>query len=216
VVPGPDGRTLYANGDRLDDRGKKRDASSSDGPRLSLPTVEGADFFLRVEEKDGRPRLRLHLAADGLPLADLDQVEVPKFTPAVYPNWLNYDQRLLLIPSAKLLVVIPEDDDQLELYRVDPYDLLARSKRHILEFASRPPTAAVKGAEFRYAPRVLSSKGGVKLTIEGGPEGMKVVEGTLTWEVPRDFAECEVIAVLVATDATGHEQLQSLRLFVND
>src|SRR5262249_33287936 len=147
-LPGPDGRVIYTKRGRFTDQGQPLDRADWGAAHLRLPSLEGNDFYLHLGGPQGP--LRLHLAADGLPVADLDQVTLPKFARDTYPGWMADHQRLLLIPSAKLLIVVPHEDDRLELYRVDPWQLFANSKRHVLLFTTQPPREVVKGREFSY------------------------------------------------------------------
>ena len=40
--------------------------------------------------------------------------------------------------------------------------------------------------------------------------------GQLVWDVPKDFAAREAAVVLVATDVTGLERVQTFRIHVKD
>ena len=56
-----------------------------------------------------------------------------------------------------------------------------------------------------YTPAVWSKVGGVKLRLEAGPDGMRVVGGQVLWAVPPNFLADEVAVVLRVSDANGQE-----------
>src|SRR5262249_11118697 len=140
--------------------------------------------------RDGaRGTLYLHLAGDDRPVAELNQVEVPRGLNTWGRERFGIDHCFFLIPSAKLLVVLPETQDRLQLYRVDTDELLAKSDRDYRVVMSRPPETAVAGQTWTYTPTVMSRKGGVKVKLESGPPGTALSEqGRLSWKVPADDA----------------------------
>jgi hypothetical protein len=228
IVPGADGRFVYTARGILSPEGKPvgKMGSYSDGSRYSLPAAEGEAFYLRIDVPDfphgidrgrgrGNGKLYVHLAGEERPIAELDQVELPKGLNTWGREKFGVDRRFFLIPSAKLLVYLPESQDRLRLYRVDVDELLNKADYDYLVVLSRPPAEAVRGKSFTYTPAVKSKKGGVKLKVESGPPGMKVTaDGKLTWDVPGTFRENEVQVLLLVSDAGGKETFHSFKLAV--
>jgi hypothetical protein len=127
------------------------------------------------------------------------------------------DQRLYFIPSARLLVVLPSTNDKLELYRVDPDELLARSEYDYLVVTSRPPGEAARGATFRYLPAVKSNSGGLKYKLESGPDGMKIgADGSISWQVPNGFADKEVDVIVSISNSAGQEAFHTFKISIRD
>jgi hypothetical protein len=226
IVPGADGRFVYTARGILSPEGKPvgKMGSYNDGSRYSLPAAEGETFCLRVEvqgfphgDRSGRKpgTLFLHLAGEERPLAELSQVDLPKGLNTWGREKFGVDHRFFLIPSAKVLVYLPESQDRLRVYRVDVDELLGKADYDYLVVLSRPPAEAVRGKSFTYTPAVKSKKGGAKVKLESGPPGMAVkADGKLTWDVPATFKENEVDVLLVASDAGGKEVFQSFKLAV--
>jgi len=121
------------------------------------------------------------------------------------------DNRLFLIPDAKLMAILAETGDKIVLHRFDLDALLEKSDVDYLFVTSRPPAAA-RGVAFRYTPTIRSKKGGVKLTLDSGPDGMKLTDGTLTWNVPKDFTDESVSVIVTVTDKTGQEVFHAFTL----
>ena len=93
------------------------------------------------------------------------------------------------MPDAKVLAVLAGSADKVYLHKVELETLLEKAGIDYLFVTSRAP-GAVQGATFSYKPEVKSRQGGVKVKLDAGPDGMKLAnDGTLTWEVPKDFAE---------------------------
>src|SRR5262249_10068667 len=68
------------------------------------------------------------------------------------------------------------------------------------------------GKKLDYQVVVKSKKGGVKVSLASGPEGMHVTpEGKVTWSVPRD-QHGDVDVILSIGDSSGQEVFQTFRL----
>ena len=76
------------------------------------------------------------------------------------------------------------------------------------------PRTATPGRPFAYAPAVRSKKGGVKMKLESGPDGMKFADGKLTWDVPKDQDGKLVDVILSVADASGQEVFHTFTLDV--
>jgi hypothetical protein len=216
ATPGPDGRHVYTTYGPFTTEGKPVGKLPARDTAYSLPAAEGGAFALNIDLSRGpRRTLTVHLAGDPRPLEELFAVDLPRDINTWDRERLGNDQRITFIPSAKLLVVLPESNDRLRLYRADPDAMLAGSKIDYLVVTSRPPAEAARGAELRYDVAVKSKKGGVKVKLESGPVGMKVTpEGRLTWPVPKDFAGTEAEVLLSVSDASGKETFHSFKLSV--
>jgi predicted Zn finger-like uncharacterized protein len=226
MAPGPEGRFVYTARGVYTAEGQPsgKMGSYNDGSRYCLPSAEGEGFYLCINVP-GFPhggdatagRLYLHLTGDDRPVAELTAVEVPRGLNTWGREKFGVDKRFYLIPSAKLLVVLPETQDRLLLYRVDVDELLAKSDIDYLVVLSRPPASAVQGQTLNYVPSVKSRKGGVKVKLESGPPGMTVSgQGRVSWKVPADFAPGEVDVILGIGDASGQETFQTFRLTVRE
>ena len=150
-------------------------------------------------------------------MAALSQVEVPPGFNFHGHDPFGCDRRIYLVPSAKLLIVVPTTQDRLVLYRVDIEELLAKSDRDYLVVLSQAPREASRGKTYSYPINVKSRKGGVICNIESGPKGMHVSrQGLLTWDVPADFAEARVDVILTITDASGQKVLHTFTIDVSE
>jgi uncharacterized protein (TIGR03067 family) len=61
---------------------------------------------------------------------------------------------------------------------------------------------------------VWSKKGGVKVKLESGPDGMTESGGTLSWQVPDRGSEDEAAVLLTVSDASGQETFHSFTVAV--
>jgi hypothetical protein len=169
-----------------------------------------------------KPRFSAYLLGQARPLPGLPDLEVPvREAPAERQGRrgavLLRDQRVHLIPEAKLAVLLPAEDDRLVLQRYDVYAALEKSEAHYLFMTSQPPLSVRKGQTYTYPLAVRASKGGVKFFLKSGPQGMSVSEqGLVTWAVPAEFDESEVEAVLSVSDAGGQKVSQAFTLRLAD
>jgi hypothetical protein len=188
-----------------------------------LPALHGPFYFaLNQVPKEGRRgrdtlRFSVHLPGEKQPLVSLPYLysldTLTDWTDGVPP----FERHVFLIPDAKLLVILPGDNDRLVLHRFDLDDLLAKADTDYLFVQSQPVTVAVKGQPYVYQLAVRSKKGGIRIKVESGPKGMKVTpEGKLTWDVPRDCAENEVDVILTVGDASGQETFHTFKVAVKD
>src|SRR5262249_27124539 len=109
LMPSPDARVIYTARGAFTPEGKPINGAG-EGPRSEnylVPPVQGR-FSLRVpfgqfpyREKPKEP-VTLHIEGDARPLVSLKDVEVPRDVNPWDREKIGADQRLLLIPSAKL------------------------------------------------------------------------------------------------------------------
>ncbi|MBI1918018.1 MAG: trypsin-like peptidase domain-containing protein [Planctomycetes bacterium] len=226
MAPGPEGRFVYTARGVFTSEGKAvgKLGSYSDGSRYCLPAAEGESFYLRIDvpgfphgDRARAGKLFVHLAGEDRPLAEVAQAEVPVGLNTWGREPFGADKHFYLIPSAKLLVVLPARQDRLVLHRLDVEKLLAKAEYDYLVVLSQAPRQAARGQTFAYTPVVKSKKGGVKLKVEAGPAGMQFAPGgKLTWNVPKDCAEKEVDVIVSASDASGQEVFHSFKLGIVD
>jgi hypothetical protein len=112
-------------------------------------------------------------------------------------------------------VIASDAGDKLHLHKFDVDAILEKAGVDYLFVAGRPG-GATRGATFKYTPAVKSKQGGVKIKLDAGPDGMKVVNGELTWAVPRTFADASVPVILTVSDKTGQETFHTFTLSVGD
>jgi hypothetical protein len=63
---------------------------------------------------------------------------------------------------------------------------------------------------------VRSKKGGATIRLDIGPEGMKVAaDGTLTWNVPENYADTSVSVLLTVSDKSGQETFHAFTVPVS-
>jgi hypothetical protein len=219
VVPSPDGKVLYTSRGAFSDQAK-RGADARDD-LYSLPATQPGlylafrlhDFFNRRGNEKVVPSV--YLAATDQPLVTLPEVELPVGLNPWDRDAFTLARHILLNPEARRLVVIPETNDRVVLYRFDLAEVLAKSEADYLLVTSRPPTAAAKGSAYTYKLEVKSKKGGVKYRLDSGPPGMEVsADGLVKWKVPAGFADAETEVIVNVSDASGQEWFQTFTVHV--
>jgi hypothetical protein len=148
-------------------------------------------------------------------LGDLEGLDIPKeFNPSTARGLQLYD-RVFLVPDAEVMAVVNGDANKVRMHKFEVVAFLDRAGVDYLIVTNRPERA-FRGETFTFRPNVKSKKGGVKVKLETGPEGMKVaVDGTVTWDVPKTFAEDSATAILLISDKSGQEMFHTLKLVVN-
>jgi hypothetical protein len=127
-------------------------------------------------------------------------------------NELSWEKRIHYYPRAGLLVTLGDPGDHLTLRRVDLLEELNRSSTDYLVVLSRPPVAR-PGKLYSYRLDIRAKKGGVKVKLENGPEGLKVTpDGRVSWPVPPRFEEMEAEVLVTISDTSGQEVAHTIRI----
>jgi hypothetical protein len=225
LLPSPDGRTVYgmayggwARTFAADGKPVGKPTGGHGQAVWNVPAVQGPVYVSLSQGTEGAKsvlRAAVHLDRDARPLVALPTLEPVQGL----IDWRSghnqpFDRHVYLIPDAKLLILIPPANDRLILRRFDLDALLDRSGVDYLFVTGPVPRAATAGQTFTYAPAVRSRKGGVKLKLESGPDGMKLAAGKLTWDVPGDLTGKSVDVILSIADASGQEVFHTLALDV--
>ena len=207
LLPGPAGRFFYAATGVYDNRFNRIRAATG----LLVPSAQG-NLYLEVERTPpGVKRLpevkRASVFIEGQfePLATIDHLSKP------FPTTVRV---LHLVPRYGLLVTLNVAADELVLHPFDLDAALAKSNADYLIVLPDAPPQPVAGARFEFAPMVKSKRGGVVLKLDTGPEGMKIEDGRLVWDVPADGAGRDVSVVFTVSDASGEKVPTTFRLTV--
>jgi S1-C subfamily serine protease len=129
-------------------------------------------------------------------------------------NELHLLQRYHLIPSARLMITIPVENDRLVLRRLDILSELYRLEIDEIVVTSPSVIGAVVGQPFRHRVEAYA-KGGATFERADGPEGLSVSpDGDLRWDVPRVDAGQEKVAVVAVRSATGQKVLHKMHILV--
>lgn len=123
------------------------------------------------------------------------------------------DKRVLFSPYRGLIAWLTPTNDALHLYKFDLEVMLKMSGKDYLLVSSQPPKVEV-GKPYNYTITVLSTRGGVKFKLDDGPSGMVIsTDGTVTWNVPMEWAEGN--AIIVISDQSGQESFHVIPLGVD-
>jgi hypothetical protein len=224
LIPSGDSRKLFAHGQHLaPDLTGERERLPRPDAAWHIPAVRG-NFCVAVQRAGGRPgpfdaqpaSAEVLFATESKPLLKLGELLNFELPIAFDARGKTIDRNVVLIPDAKVLVVLPtKKRDQLVLYKADLDKALTNAGVDYLFVSSQPPTGAVKGESYSYTMLVRSKKGGVKAVLESGPKGMTVTPaGAVSWDVPRDFGPSEAVVKLKVTDASGREVSHSFTLTI--
>jgi hypothetical protein len=220
ILPGPDGTLFTSSGLYTPELKPLGEAGKLGGQPLPpahgtlFLTVAGPDRFDRTKTET---RVTLRMLGENRPLAELGNLagfDMPADPFARGGMWIT--ERVFLVPDAKALAVLNGTADKVIIHKVDVETLLEKAGIDYLFVTSRPP-AAVRGAAYSYKPEVKSKKGGVKVKLDAGPDGMKIAsDGTVTWKVPADFADASVSVILTISDSSGQETFHTFTLPVGN
>jgi hypothetical protein len=220
-VPGPDGHLFGANG--LLTVGWKKAGDTQRTWGAFAPATSGPWFVAVVEGVHNTntntrkvvvglttdEKVRLPLQVAGLP-AKIDFHDELRWAEG---GRQSVASRLRLVPEAETLAVLDDGLEKVHLHRVPLKELLEKSGQEYLMVTSRP-LPATRGQKWTYTPEVWSKKGGAKVTLASGPDGMKAANGAVAWEVPAKFADPEVPVLITVSDASGKEVFHSFTLGV--
>lgn len=214
AVPGPRGTTMYTPRTVFTMEG--RVLNSIPKARSYLPAHHGS-FFLgyRSSSDTGSPveGLAIFGAGDSRPIVTLSDVDLNSVASAA--DRLTADERIHLVPKAKVLATIPASDDRIVLFHVDIDEALRDCGHEYLFVTSQPPPSVDQEAPLHYQLEIESKSGGLTFDLIDGPEGMSVSKGGLvTWHVPATYASSEVSVVVSIGSDTGEERFHAFRIQV--
>jgi hypothetical protein len=148
-------------------------------------------------------------------LNDLDELSDVQEPPFGDRGKLSIDKRVHFFPTAELLVTIPASRDELVLRRLSVIESAEKTGGDYLFVTSLPPRTAAAGQSYDYVLSVKSKRGGVRCTLDSGPEGMTVSpEGKVHWPVPADETPTHASVVISVSDASGQKLVHTFKVAV--
>ncbi len=129
---------------------------------------------------------------------------------------LRWEKRIHYYPLAGILVTVGAEQDRFIVRRVNLVDELARSGADYLVVVSQPPMAKA-GGKFSYKLAIRAKAGGVKVSLESGPDGLTVSpDGQVSWDVPARFEAPEAKVIVAMHDETGQEVFHTFTVTIGD
>lgn len=216
VLPGPDGKTVFtAKGvlSRLLKRNEPEDASYG----YCVPAVRG-DYFLSITPAPpggAGGSFNIYLRGLTQPIAKLDQVNHGlHFDSAGFDSYAMWS-RVVFVPDAKFIALLPRGNDQVVLYKFDADAALVSSGLDYLIVTSTAPREVRAGATFTYSIKARSKQGGVTYKLDSGPKGMTVsIDGVVTWNVSGDSPIGDQDVILTVRDKVGQEVFHTFTIKV--
>ena len=128
---------------------------------------------------------------------------------------LQWHERIFLVPQHDRLVTLNESRDKLLVRPFDIVEVLDKSGADYLFVESLPVTVADPGKAYEYRIFVQSKNGGVKLTLDSGPDGMTLSEdGVLSWQVPASAEPGPAGVIISVEDGSGQSVFHSFNVNV--
>lgn len=229
--PNFDGKYVFRDGCgavTLDNQ-KTADAFFSDPSRGSqfgyycLPAAHGPYYFhihfghqpqgIIPKEHEGFSRtITVYTYALDRKVIETDASDVPDWGNLHEQN-MPVDERLHLIPQARLFVSVNQTRDCLTLVPLDLDKAIDSIAAEFVLVTSIAPATFCPGHEFRYAIQARSKEGKLKYLIESGPAGMKVdAMGVVTWNPPAAITDDEVSVIVSIRDIAGKEAFHTFKL----
>ena len=199
LLPSADGTRIYTNDGVFNNKTGAIGASEpqSRGTNMLLPSATG-DYYLRITPPDWgyshderkSTTVAIHLAGDSRPIVTLPNLIPPRPDRGFGGDQaLSIDKRLFHLPELSVLAYLPHPYEAFDFLTLDLDAELEKSDFDYLFVSSRPPLSLDAGKTLDYQAVVKSKKGGVKVTLASGPEGLQVTPaGKVTWTVPADAA----------------------------
>jgi hypothetical protein len=228
IIPGPDGKFVYTARGIYTAEGQPVGKTTENAQSLYvLPAAQG-DFYINLPLGNGelyKSGFTVHLTGDERPLVRVpyDLADFGRGPGAsgveAFNHWdrepFGNDKRIILIPDARLLLIIPFTNDRIVVKRFDIDEVMDKSGVDYLLVTSRPPALATPGKQYEYQLVVKAKKGGVKYKIDSGPDGMQVTpKGLVRWQVPTAEPPGEVNVILTVSDSAGQEAFHTFKLRV--
>jgi hypothetical protein len=121
---------------------------------------------------------------------------------------INGEPRIHYLPSANVLVNLPESNDRVVVRALNLIEALNQLRQNYLFVLSRPDKQVAAGGTFTYRMDVKSKAGSLRYKIESGPDGMTVSPaGVVHWRAP-ERADPQPVRVIVTIRSASGKQVQ--------
>jgi hypothetical protein len=215
ALPNADASLVFRFGGIYD--GDMRPLAADAFRDLVLLPTEDPRFFLAVrEESPDTSRVLICASADRQVVLEVPRVE--KMTgPGLNPGagLFGEEPRVHYLPSAHVLVTLPESNDRVVVRSLNLIEALKESGRDYLFVLSRPSPEVAAGAQFSYRMDVHSRAAGLRYTLESGPEGMTVsADGVVRWRAPERPDRRPVRVIITVRRSSGKEVQHAFDLTV--
>jgi hypothetical protein len=216
AMPNADGSLIFRHAAGIYTGSMKLLTATNDANTVLLPT-EDARFFVRLRKQSkDRDQLAISSTADRRTLWEVANLENMTSSRS-YTQWgvVGGEPRIHYLPSAQVLLTLPESNDRVVLRPLDLFASLDREGQNYLFVLSAPRTRVRAGAEYDYPLDIRSKAGGVRCTLEAGPEGMTVSSGgRLRWQVPANQEKKTANVIVTIRDSSGKEIQHSFEIVV--
>jgi hypothetical protein len=217
ALPSADGSLIFRSGGGMYSGNMRIIAADSFKGSVVLPT-EDPRFFLAVRPHGGdTDEVTIHASADRRPVWTVPGID-KMINSGLYTHWgqIDGEPRVRFLPSARVLLTLPEGNDSVVLRRLDLRAALNESGQDYLFVRSVPPFRAPAGDTLVYRVEVESKAGSLRFTLDQGPDGMTVSPGgVVRWPVPPRYTGKTARAVLTIKDARGKGLIHSFQVAIH-
>jgi hypothetical protein len=215
ALPNTDASLVFRFGGIYDGDMRPLAAAAFQGLVL-LPTEDPRFFLALKEESRDTSRVLICASADRQVVLEVPGVEKmtgPGFTP--YAGLFGEEPRVHYLPSAHVLVTLPQSNDRVVVRSLNLIEALKESGRDYLFVLSRPGPEVAAGALFTYRMDVHSRAAGLRYTLESGPKGMTVSpDGVVRWRAPGGPDRPPVRVIITVRSSSGKEVQHAFDLTV--
>jgi len=160
---------------------------------------------------DQKPALKIYLAGGHQLIATLK--DLPELSASVLPP----EQRIFYLPAVNLLAILGPGNNEFFLRRFSAMEALDESGIDYLMVTSVPYPVATRGWRYSYSVKTQSKRGGVSYGLTSGPPGMSIAaDGTVRWDVPKDFKRRQAQVIVSIKDASGQEIFHTFTIHIYD
>jgi hypothetical protein len=208
AIPNADSSLVFRYGAGIYDGADMKILASDSFKGAVLLPAEDPRFFLAVRgESRDTNMVSICTSADRLPVFTVKGIE--KVTGSMLNSqwgYVNGEPRIHYLPSANVLVNLPESNDRVVVRHLNLIEALNHSGQDYLFVLSRPDRQVPAGSTFTYHMDVKSKADGLHYKVESGPEGMTVSSaGVVRWRVPDRPNHQPVRVIITITSASGKE-----------
>ncbi len=159
----------------------------------------------------GPSSLAVYTVSDQTKLFDLDPLS------GVHAKMVvPLSDRMFMAPQHDKLVILAPSRDRLVSR---PFDIILALNNAGIDYLfvdTIPPTLASPGSLYRYPLQVRSKAGGVKFSLDSGPEAMSIADdGMVTWAVPT-HAPGQHAVIISIEDASGQTRFHAFTIRIDE
>lgn len=221
MTPSPNGERFISGG-KIYNSAMQPIGNQADNFGTAIPAVTGHYFISFAGGtpyglRNGATKTsgKLYMFGDNRPLVTIQGLYAP--TRDARYGMPNLNDRVFLIPNAKVIAVRESTNDRITLRAFDVETALKESGVDYLLVDSQAPSQAQLSSSYTYPLSVKSKRGDVEFKLDAAPQGMTISsDGKVMWQVPKELKQSNHNVIVSVSDSSGQSIYHTFTITIKE